>query len=110
MLNVEQLVGLSEAAALLPKTAGKRVSNVSLWRWITYGRDGVYLEASRIGGRFYTTRESLLRFGAALTVKAREAAAARPLHVDKRKPKTTPAAHEKRIARANAVLDGAGII
>jgi len=110
MLCNEDLVGLAEAAAILPKTSGKKVSTSSLWRWITEGREGVRLEALRIGGRYYTSRESLHRFGAALTAKAVEAVSNRPAISATRQTHIKPSTQAKRLARANAVLDAAGIV
>jgi hypothetical protein len=75
MLDItsESTISLTQAARLLPP--GRRARPVSLScvvRWIINGAtapsgERVRLEAARVGGRWITSREALLRFAEALT-------------------------------------------
>jgi hypothetical protein len=57
-INNETLLTLAEAARSLPG----RVHVSSLWRWARRGIKGVKLESIAIGGRRFTSIESLQRF------------------------------------------------
>lgn len=61
LLN-EQLVALREVPQLLPPRRGRRVHVSTLYRWCHRGVNGRRLEAARIGGVTYTSREALARF------------------------------------------------
>ncbi len=69
-------LGLGAAARLLPAHRGEgRASPSTVWRWITTGTrtaDGrtVRLEASRVGGRWLTSRGAMTRYMTALTSPA----------------------------------------
>ena len=69
----ENLVGLNEAARLLPPgRQGRPVSFSCVLRWIVNGLPGpdgtrVRLEAIRLGGRWLTSREALSRWADKLT-------------------------------------------
>ncbi len=65
-LSTERVLGLSEAAQLLPG----QPHTSSLWRWASRGRNGHRLETLLIGGRRYTSVEALQRFADALTAQA----------------------------------------
>lgn len=60
MINVEreQLMSLGEVGRLL----GWQPSPATLWRWRVKGVRNVRLDCIRIGGRWLTSREALLRF------------------------------------------------
>jgi hypothetical protein len=64
---------LPAAAAVVPPARNGRKTHVStILRWILTGAKGpdgrrVRLEARRIGGRWFTSREALERFSCALT-------------------------------------------
>lgn len=58
----EELLTLTEATKVLPKTNGKRPAISTLWRWCRKGRRGVHLEYVRIGRKICTTRQALYRF------------------------------------------------
>jgi hypothetical protein len=59
----ETLVALREVSKLLPlRPNGKRVHISAIYRWVQRGIKGVRLEAIRIGGTTYTSREALQRF------------------------------------------------
>jgi hypothetical protein len=66
-------LGMGAAARMLPAHRGEGTARPStIWRWIVQGvrtPDGstVKLEASRVGGRWLTSRAALARFSAALT-------------------------------------------
>lgn len=68
-LDVEKLITLQQAAALLPGENGKSVNPQTVWRWTMRGLRGVRLETVVIGGRRYTSREAVCRFAAALTAE-----------------------------------------
>jgi len=66
-------LGMGAAARLLPAHRGEGTARPStIWRWVVQGArtpDGriVRLEASRVGGRWLTSKAALARFAAALT-------------------------------------------
>jgi hypothetical protein len=67
-------LGLGAAAKLIPATRGDspNARPATVWRWINNGSraiDGriVKLEASRVGGRWLTSRAAIARFSTALT-------------------------------------------
>ena len=62
-LTAEGLISLGEAARSLPKVDGRHTSQKSLWRWATRGIRGVRLESRRMGGRLFTSKPALDRFG-----------------------------------------------
>ena len=100
----ESLLTLHDAAQLLPSNrVGKRVNFATVWRWALKGIraiDGrlVRLEASRVGGRWLTSREALERFAAALTPSA-----------DAAPPVRTPAARKRANETAKKRLEDMGI-
>jgi len=62
-IESETLVALREVSKLLPlRPNGKRVHTSAIYRWVQRGIKGVQLEAIRIGGTTYTSREALQRF------------------------------------------------
>jgi Protein of unknown function (DUF1580) len=73
LLNGEKLIGLGEAARSLPGYRDNQGMHPSaVWRWIVNGAKGkdgqrVKLEAVRIGNRWLTSKEALVRFSSALT-------------------------------------------
>jgi hypothetical protein len=72
-LATETKIPLALAAAETPPARnGKKTHISTILRWILHGAkapDGsrVRLEALRLGGRWFTTREAIQRFAAALT-------------------------------------------
>lgn len=59
----ENLITLSEAAALLPRRRRGRPTHPStLFRWAGQGLRGVRLEIVQVGGTRCTSREALARF------------------------------------------------
>ncbi len=72
----EQIIRLNDVADWLPRRApGRKVSQVTLWRWATKGVRGVdgrrvRLETIKLGGRRYTSVEAVERFAAALDGRA----------------------------------------
>jgi hypothetical protein len=91
-LTSENLLTLSEAAALLPG----RPSVATLWRWRTKGARGRKLESAILGGKVFTSSEALQRF--AFQQGGSDQATIR-----------TPAARERAIERAEKELADAGI-
>lgn len=70
-LQSEDLIPLRAAARELPSgRPGKSVHAATVFRWIAKGTRGVRLEACRVGGTWYTSREALRRFSAALTARS----------------------------------------
>jgi hypothetical protein len=57
-LEREQPISMAQAAKLAPG----RPNIATLWRWRTRGVAGVQLETLAVGGRRFTTVESLYRF------------------------------------------------
>lgn len=62
----EELLTLTEAAKTLPD----RPHCSTLLRWRTSGVNGVRLEAVKVGGRWFTSRQALRRFVRNTTVAA----------------------------------------
>ena len=59
----ESILSLRDAAKMLGTKADSRPIHLStLIRWRTRGLRGVRLEAIRIGGRWFTSREAVVRF------------------------------------------------
>lgn len=54
----QPLIMLTQAAGLLPRIDGKKVSVCTLWRWCRKG----LLEYVRIGRKICTMHEAMLRF------------------------------------------------
>lgn len=115
----DEVLSLSEAAAAVPALKGrKKLHPSTLWRWCRRGvktRAGhrVRLRHARYGGIIGVTRADLSAF-------FNEVAEADLEHFDDALPPTPPrwpstaekssaAARAKAIAKANAVLDAAGI-
>jgi hypothetical protein len=106
MLATEHKIDLADAAKLVP---GHPHAS-TLWRWSRRGikaRDGsrVRLEHVRLGGKVFTSREAIERFGAAL-------AAADAAHFDPPAPPPkgrTDAQRRRAVDRATAELAEAGI-
>lgn len=70
LCNEEKLYPLGKAAEFLSSTRAARVSPSALCRWILHGKQGVRLDAVRLSGHgWYTSREALARFAAALSAK-----------------------------------------
>lgn len=117
--NTDEVLSLTEAAAAVPALKGrKKLHPSTLWRWCRRGiktRSGgrVRLRHARYGGVLGVTRADLNAFFS-------EVAAADLEHFDDALPpapprwpattvKTSAKAREKAIAKANAILDEAGI-
>jgi hypothetical protein len=77
-IESETLIPLREVSKLLPvRPNGRRVHISAIYRWVQRGIKGVRLEAIRIGGTTYTSREALQRF--ALPADAVQFQSANPL-------------------------------
>ncbi len=75
----EQLISLTEAAALLPRRRrGRKPAVATLYRWSTSGVRGVILETIQVGGTRCTSREALQRFFLALQTVSTSIAARTP--------------------------------
>ncbi len=67
-LSSEPLITLAEAARLRPLGRNGRATHVAtIYRWISRGIRGIRLEALRVGGALFTSREAVQRFAEALT-------------------------------------------
>lgn len=105
MLTNESILTLSEAAAKLPPSGGRRVNVSTLWRWAFKGVSGVKLEVLRLGGRTVTSLEALERFGRALAeVPPRSRRTYSKNHSGR-----TPGQRERALADAAKTLERAGI-
>jgi hypothetical protein len=62
-IDREELLSVTEARQSLPRT----VAPGTLRRWITLGVGGHRLEAVRIGGKIFTSRQALARFVESMT-------------------------------------------
>jgi hypothetical protein len=72
----ERLMTLTEAAAFRPANRQGKPTHIStVYRWINPGVRGVRLEAIRLGGKLYTSKEALQRFAERLTMQPAEAGA-----------------------------------
>jgi hypothetical protein len=105
-LATETKIPLSVAAAETPPERGGEKTHIStIIRWIIKGAkapDGtrVHLEAIRLGGRWFTTRQAIQRFAERLTPRIDD------------NPAPTPRTHSDRTRaseRAGAELDRLGI-
>lgn len=66
----EKLMPLGQACQFVASTRGEKVHTSSLCRWILRGKSGVRLDAVRLnGGGWWTSREALSRFAAALSAR-----------------------------------------
>jgi hypothetical protein len=67
-INAETLLTLTQAARLRPASRnGRATHKSSVYRWIARGLRGHKLEAVRLGGTLYTSREALQRWAERLT-------------------------------------------
>jgi hypothetical protein len=68
-LSSETLLTLAQAARLRPPGRRGRPTHVStIYRWIARGVRGHKLQAIRLGGALFTSREALQRFAEQLTL------------------------------------------
>ncbi len=71
LLSGEKLLRLGEACQVLRAVRGEHARPATLTRWILRGRMGVRLDAVKLGGKgWFTSREALSRFAAALSARA----------------------------------------
>jgi hypothetical protein len=102
----ETLITLAQAARLVPPAhGGKRCHLSTVQRWIITGTRGpsgevVRLEGIRIGSRWFTTREAIMRWSTALTPHLDAAPPAPP---------RTPERRRRASERAAVQLDKIGI-
>ncbi len=70
-ISNETLLTLTEAAQVRPRGRRGQPTHVStVHRWIANGVRGVHLEAIRLGGQLYTSKEAIQRFAERLTHQA----------------------------------------
>ena len=75
----EELLPLGKACQFLSASRGQKASPSALCRWIIHGKQGVRLDAVRLNGSgWWTSREALARFSAALSARAAGAALVEP--------------------------------
>ena len=106
----EKLILLAEAAKLLPRINGRKISVSALWRWTQRGLRGSRLDSCRVGRRVCTTRRALLQFFRELTELDRRVSPdtrSQP-RVLKRRP-ITSRQRQRALAEAAAILERAGI-
>lgn len=111
-ITSERIIGLAEAARIIPPRNGRRVAISTLWRWCRKGLGGVRLEYIRLGRNIATSTQALNRFFLALAnedvveMKATDVTARaftnrqRPLPV---------AARQASLEQADRILEQAGI-
>ena len=73
-IHKEQLLTLEQAARSLPG----HVAPSTIWRWYRVGLRKIRLETVIIGGKRFTSSESLSRFAAALTAASESTIASDP--------------------------------
>jgi Protein of unknown function (DUF1580) len=104
----EEVLTLSQAAHRLPAQRGAgKTDPATVWRWIdkgvnTYDGRKIHLEAVRVGGRWLTSAEALIRFVAAQTPTANDDPATVPTP-------RTPTQRKRAADRAAQQLDKIGI-
>ena len=94
-LSTETVFPVNEA----PKHIPGRPSQASVWRWVLNGVGGVKLESILIGGKRFTSSESIQRFCDRRTAAADGEPA----------PTRTPRQREREIAAAERACEQAGI-
>ena len=62
----EELMSITAATKLLPGRNG-RIASVTVYRWIREGVDGRRLEAVKVGGHYFTSKQAIDRFVSAST-------------------------------------------
>ena len=91
-LEHESLIPLREVPQHLPpRPTGRRLHVSAVYRWVLRGVRGVCLEATKIGGTTYTSKEALQRFADQLSAARSALAVALP---------TAPVARRRQIERA----------
>lgn len=93
-IQSESLVSIKETPARLPS----RPHVATVWRWIQRGCRGVKLETVLVGGRRFTSEESIQRFVEATTAAANGEAAN---HV--------PTRRRRAVEQAESEMDAAGL-
>jgi hypothetical protein len=97
-LNSEQIISVREVAGLkFMRGRRKKLSNATLWRWITCGLRGVKLETILIGGTRCTSVEAVERFIMATQSEA------------KTRHGRTPSQRAKALAKCTAKLEAIGL-
>lgn len=62
----------AKAAEYCRETYGTKTHRTTPWRWAKYGKDGIYLEARRVGRSYRTTTACLDHFFARLAENSQE--------------------------------------
>jgi hypothetical protein len=100
--TTEKVIPLKGVADILPSSRrGKKLSWPTLWRWVTKGVRGRKLEAVRVGGSLYTSREAVERFSRIEIVADKSRAQKTALR--------SAARRKREHARAKAELKAAGL-
>lgn len=115
MIENEDLISLTEATEHYPKVRGKRPHVSAVWRHARVGikaRNGerIKLEHIRFGGRVYTSREALRRFGqrvAEADAQHFDSRSAAEVSIGERP--TPPKRREKQVRDAERFLDETGV-
>jgi len=94
-IHVEHMLTISAAARELPG----RPHVSTLWRWTNHGVRGIRLQTVLVGGKRYTSRESLQAFVEQTTAAAD--GGTRPVRTSRQR--------QRKIAAAEAALTEAGI-
>jgi hypothetical protein len=91
-MNADLLKPISEASEWFPAFRGRRLSTKAIIRRIRHGQNGVKLKAELDGGKWFTCREWVEEFRAAVTAR--------------RVPEVpSPAAQKRAVAAARARLE-----
>lgn len=65
-LNQEGLLSVADVPEYLQTRGGRRVHISTIYRWLIQGVSGRKLEAIKIGGQTYTSKQALARFSVTL--------------------------------------------
>lgn len=90
-LTVEQVT------RLFPGERGRDISTITVWNWIKKGVRGIRLHATKLGRRYYTTREAVEEFRLAVGRKGETIERIAGKHG--RRPRARVAAAAKKLSR-----------
>jgi hypothetical protein len=102
-VECEALIPLREVGSIIPSSRyGKRLNFATIWRWAMHGARGRRLEAVKLGGSLYTSREAISRFAEHVTGSDTPTSPAPAVR--------SPAQRQRDQERAAKMLDEAGIV
>ncbi len=107
-LDRETLLTPAQAVRYVPtRRGGRKVSRITVWKWMVHGHRGVYLDGLKQPGGWMTSKEALQRFFAALAEAERERKRPRERAMAGAVAAPAPIALAAEEAWAQTVLEGA---